>query len=58
MLCTKIQLQSFLGSGEEDFLSVFTINGHGCHLFLNGAELFEQIINTPSIKQTVPCEIW
>ena len=32
MLYTKIQPWSFLGSGEEDFLSVFTIYGHGGHL--------------------------
>ena len=32
MLFTKIQPQSFLGSGEEDFLSVFTIFGHGGQL--------------------------
>ena len=34
MLYTKIQAQSFLGSGEADFLSVFTIYGHGDHLDL------------------------
>ena len=34
MLYSKIQPQSFLGSGEEDFLSVFTIYGHGGHLTL------------------------
>ena len=34
MLYSKIQPQSFPGSGEEDFLSVFTICGHGGHLTL------------------------
>ena len=34
MLYTKIQLQSFLGSGEEDFFSIFTIYRHGGHLDL------------------------
>ena len=32
MLYTKIEPQSFLGSGEEAFLNVFTIYGHGGHL--------------------------
>ena len=31
MLYTKIQSESFLGSGEEDF-KCFTIYGHGSHL--------------------------
>ena len=31
-LYTKIQPQSFLSTEEEDFLSVFTIYGHGSHL--------------------------
>ena len=32
MLYTKIQPQSFLGSGEEDFQAFFTICGHDGHL--------------------------
>ena len=32
MLYTKIQPQRFLGSREEDFLSLFTIFGRGGHL--------------------------
>ena len=32
MLYTKIQPQSFLGSGIGDFLSLFNIYGHGGHL--------------------------
>ena len=32
MICAKIQPQGILGSGEEDFLKVFTIYGHGGHL--------------------------
>ena len=29
IICTKIRAQSLIGSGEEDFLQVFTIYGHG-----------------------------
>ena len=32
MTFAKIQPQSILGSGEEDFLKLFTIYGHGGHL--------------------------
>ena len=32
MLYTKIQPQSFLGSGEEDFYMFFITFGHGGHL--------------------------
>ena len=32
MIWAKIQLQGILGSGEEDFLKVVTIYGHGGHL--------------------------
>ena len=32
MIYAKIQPQGILGSGEEDFLNVFTIYGHGGHL--------------------------
>ena len=31
MTYAKIQPQGILGSGEEDFLKVFTIYGHGGH---------------------------
>ena len=32
MLHTKFQSHQSIGSGEEDFLKVFTIYGHGGHL--------------------------
>ena len=32
MLCVKFQDHRTSGSGEEDFLKVFTIYGHGGHL--------------------------
>ena len=32
MAYAKIQPQGILGSGEEDFLKVFTIYGHDGHL--------------------------
>ena len=32
MIYAKIQPQGILGYGEEDFLKVFTIYGHGGHL--------------------------
>ena len=32
MLYTKIQPENFLSIGEEDFLSVLTIYGHGSNL--------------------------
>ena len=32
MLYAKFHGSLFLGSGEEDFLGVFTIYGHGGHL--------------------------
>ena len=32
MLHTKFQGHPSIGSGEEDFFKVFTINGHGGHL--------------------------
>ena len=32
MLHTTFQGHRFIGSGEEDFLKVFTIYGHGGHL--------------------------
>ena len=31
IIYAKIQPQGFLGSGEEDFLKIFTIYGHGGH---------------------------
>ena len=54
MLYTKIQPQSFFGSGEEEFLSVFTTYGHGGHLIQCGT--IEQIVNT--FPQKALCEIW
>ena len=35
MLHTKFQGHRSIGSGEENFLKVFTIYGHGGHLSLN-----------------------
>ena len=32
MICAKIRPQGLYGSGEEDFLKVFTMYGHGSHL--------------------------
>ena len=32
ILYTKIQPENFLSTGEEDFLSVLTIYGHGSNL--------------------------
>ena len=32
MTCAKIRPQGLFGSGEEDFLKVFIIYGHGSHL--------------------------
>ena len=40
MLYTKIQPQSFLGSGEEDFQEFLPYMGMAAILF-DGAELFE-----------------
>ena len=31
IICAKIQAQGLFGYGEEDFLKVFTIYGHGSH---------------------------
>ena len=45
MLYTKIQPQSFLGSGEEDFEMLLQYIGMAAFL-CNGAEPFEQIVNT------------
>ena len=44
MLYTKIQSQSFLGSGEDDF-SVFLPYMDMAAIFFNGTEPFEQIGN-------------
>ena len=55
MLYTKIQPQSFLGSGEEIFLSILPYIGMAAILFSN-AKLFEQIVSTT--WQKTPCEIW
>ena len=45
MLYTKIQPQSFLGSGEEDFLVFLSYKGIAAILF-DDAEPFEQTGNT------------
>ena len=49
MLYTKIQPQSFLGSGEEDFNCVLLYIGMTAMSF-NGAEPFEQTVNAPSTE--------
>ena len=54
MLYTKIQPQSFLGSGEEDFQEFLPYMDMAAILF-NCAELFEQIGNNLSTEG--PCEI-
>ena len=48
MLYTKIQPQSFLGSGE-DFFFVLPYMGKATILF-NGAAPFEEVINTFSLE--------
>ena len=55
MLYTKIQPQSFLGSGEEDFQEFLPYMDMAAILF-NCAEPFEEIGNTLSTEGT--CEIW
>ena len=55
MLYTKIQSQSFLGSGEECFQEFLPHMDMAAILF-NWAEQFEQIGNTLSTEG--PCEIW
>ena len=54
MLCTKIQLQSFLSTGEEDFY-VF-LPYMGIAILFNDAEPFEQSVT--SFRQKAPCETW
>ena len=60
MLYTKIQAHSFLGSREEEFLSVFTIYGHGNHLnkwivniFTNFQSLFNRRLHMKFEAQEV-----
>ena len=50
MLYIKVQPQSFLGSGKEDFM--FILPYMGMAAIFNGAEPFEQIVNTPEIGPT------
>ena len=51
MLSTKIQPQSFLGSGGEDFLAFFFLPYMGIVAILfNDADLFEQTDNIPSTE--------
>ena len=45
MLYTKIQPQSFLGSGEENFYVFLPKMGMAAILF-SSAKLFEQIVST------------
>ena len=46
---TKIQPQSFLGTGEEDKKRVLLYMGMAA-ILLNGAEPFQQTIKTHSVK--------
>ena len=55
MLYTKIQSQSFLGSGEEDFKASLPYIVMAAILF-NGVEPFKQNVNTLCIEG--PCKIW
>ena len=55
MLHSKIQPQSFLGSGEEDFQEFLPYIDMAAILF-SCVEPFEQIGNTLSTEG--PCEIW
>ena len=55
MLYTKVQPQSFLGSGEEDSQEFLPYMDMAAILF-NCAEPFEQIGNTLSTE--IPCKIW
>ena len=55
MLYTKIQPQSFLGSGEEDFQEFLPYMDMAAVLF-NCAEPFKQIGNTLLTEGS--CEIW
>ena len=50
MLYTKIQFQSFLGSGEEDLKVFFTKYMGMAAILFNDAEPFEQIVNTLSTE--------
>ena len=49
MLYTKIQHQSFLGSGEN-FQVLFLLFMGMAAILLNGAEPFEHVDNTPSTE--------
>ena len=53
MLYTKIQPQSFLSTGEEDFKVFVPYMGMVAILF-NDAKQFEQSVNIPA---KAPCEI-
>ena len=55
MLYTKIQLQNFLGSGEEDFQEFQPYMDMAANLF-SGAEPVKQAGNTLSTEGQ--CEIW
>ena len=47
IICAKIRAQGLYGSGEEDFLKVFTIYGHGSH-FDQWTMLILAIFNSPA----------
>ena len=50
MICAKIQPQGILGSGEEEFLKVFTIYGHGGHLGQRTATILA-IFRSPKLRR-------
>ena len=54
MLYTKIQPQSFLSSGEEDFKAFLPYMGMAAILF-KGTKPFEQTVN--NLLTEGPCEI-
>ena len=50
MIYAKIQPQGVLGSGEEDFLKVFIIYGHGGHLGQQTATVLA-IFRSPNLRR-------
>ena len=50
MICAKIQPKGIFGSVEEDFLKVFTINGHGGHLG-QWAAIILAIFRSPNLRR-------
>ena len=55
MLYTKIQAQSFLGSGEEDFQGFFLPYMDMTAILFDGVDPFKQTITI--LHQKAPCEI-